>query len=81
METSLHLLLSSGYLPDKDRSVLLGTHVLVKYLDKMRRALSTCDFQWIRNIDKNWENQTEISSKNHWPCWHVSFITISTCPC
>lgn len=63
METSLHLLLSSGYLPDKDRAVLLGTHVLVKHLDKMRRALLTCDFRWIRNIDKNWENQTEISSK------------------
>ena len=63
METSLHLLLSSGYLPDEDRVVLLGTHALVKHLDKMRRALSTYDFRWIRNIDENWENQTEISSK------------------
>ena len=44
METSLHLLLSSGYLPDEDRVVLLGTHALVKHLDKMRRVLSTYDF-------------------------------------
>ena len=44
METSLHILFSSGYLPEKDRAVLLGTHVLVKHLDNMRRALSTCDF-------------------------------------
>ena len=61
METSLHLLLKSNHLGAQDREALLDTHPLTRHLDKMRKNLATYDFCWIRNADKNWSTQTEIS--------------------
>ena len=62
METSLHLVLKSGYITSDDKSRLLTTHVLIAHLDRMRIHLSTYDFRWIRDTDTNWKDQAEISS-------------------
>ena len=62
METSLHLVLQSGYITSDDKSRLLATHVLIAHLDRMRIHLSTYDFRWIRDTDADWKDQVEISS-------------------
>ena len=65
METSLHLLLNSGYLPAKGRTVLLGTHVLIKHLDKMRRALLPYNFSGSESLTKTRQIRQISAAESH----------------
>ena len=59
-ETTLYLLLQSGYLEAESRQAVLASHPLIAHLDRVSLALSDYDFRWIRETDTAWASQTSI---------------------
>ena len=62
-ETTLHLVLKSGFLSATDTLAVHATHPLIAHLDKSRERLANYDFTWIRNYNKNWASQKNISHR------------------
>ena len=63
-ETSLFLVLKSGYLDDKSTCVLCQTNPLVGHLARTMTVLRSYDFGWLREPDTEWASQENIRDES-----------------
>ena len=63
-ETTLFLLLKSGYLDKESTEKLCTTHPLVDHLERTVATLKDYDFGWLRRTDEKWASQIEIEDES-----------------